>query len=268
MRWFVGQGIDLETNYPIAQMFRDKHREFLGVFLDIRDRVPNARKQVAMALRHHAAEGNLKWVSLLLWAGADPRLPVPRMADADVDEEDVETAIQSAVRHGHIEVVRRFKIDAARDDVTALANDWCLWPNPGLLELLITLGADVRTKNGAIENAFSSFQWSVDSVFSWQSRTDETLRCIEILGASGARWEPKEPSAFRHLRRALAKVSGYDAIRYLQLIVKAGAIDRAVFQELMRTPRMKEILKANYSGVVQLRELAGCIGSQSRKSRM
>ena len=73
MRWFVANGLDLECDcYPIARAFRYKHREFLGVYMSVRDTVPTARRQATMALRYHAADGNLKWVSLLLWAGADP----------------------------------------------------------------------------------------------------------------------------------------------------------------------------------------------------
>ena len=99
MRWFVAKGLDLECDcYPIARAFRYKHREFLGICMSVRDTVPTAKRQATMALRYHAADGNLKWVSLLLWAGADSRLSVPRMDDSDVDEEDLETALVAAVR--------------------------------------------------------------------------------------------------------------------------------------------------------------------------
>ena len=45
--------------------------------MGLRDTLPSARLQATMALRLHAREGNLKWVSLLMWAGADPHLSVP-----------------------------------------------------------------------------------------------------------------------------------------------------------------------------------------------
>jgi hypothetical protein len=70
------------------------------------------------------------------------------------------------------------------------------------------------------------------------------------------------------LRRALAKAPAYDAIQHLQRIIKAGAIEQPVFQELMRTPRMKELLKQNYPGVLKLREYAGYTESRARKNRM
>lgn len=272
MRWFVANGLDLECEcYPIARAFRFKHREFLGVYMTMRDTVPTVRRQATIALRYHAAEGNIKWVSLLLWAGADPRLAVPRMGDSDVDDDDVETALVAAVRRGQLDVVKKIGVDPARDDATALINEYCLWPNPELLEYLIQLGADVRKSAGedsAMRWAFSSFEWSLDSVFRNDARTEAALRCIEILAAKGARWHPTDRYRVSCFRRDIAKAPAYDAIRHLERIVKSGAIEQPFFQELMRTPRMKEILKQTYPGVIKLREYAGYSGSHPRKNRM
>ena len=267
LRWFIARDLDLESGYAIARAFRDRHREFLGVYLDIRDRVPTATKQAAMALRYHATAGNLKWVSLLLWAGADPRLPVPRLEDSDVDDDDIETALCAAIRHGQFEVIKRIKIDPARDDVTALANAYCFWPNPGLIEMLVNLGADVRTQTGAMDSAFSAFEWSLDPIFPSYGRRENALRSIEILAANGARWRPSDSYHRSCLRRALTKVSAYDAIQHLRQITKAGAIEQPVFQDLMRTPRMREILGQGYPGAIALREYAGIADSPLRKKR-
>jgi ankyrin repeat protein len=267
MRWFVAHGLDLESDYAIARAFQAKHREFLGVYMSVRDELPTARRQATMALRYHAADGNLKWVSLLLWAGADPRLPVPKLDDSDVDEEDLETALVAAVRRGQFDVVKKIGIDPTRDDVTALINEYCFWPNSALLEFLIKLGADVRKPAGedkAMRWAFSSF----DSSFRDYSRTAAALRCIEILAANGARWHPNDPYRTSCFRRAIAKAPVYDAIQHLGRIIKAGAIEQPFFQELMRTPRMKEILKQTYPGVIKLREYAGFAPPRFRKHRM
>jgi hypothetical protein len=64
IRWFVDHGMDLEMDFPIAKAFRNKQREFLEIYMGLRDRIPSARKQAAMVLRHRAEDGNLKWVSL------------------------------------------------------------------------------------------------------------------------------------------------------------------------------------------------------------
>jgi len=121
IRWFIANGMDLENSESIAKAFRDKQREFLGIYLDLREHTPSARKQAAMALRYHAEQGNLKWVSLLLWAGADPRLSVPRIERRDWEEEEEdETTLNVAIRYGRVEIVKKIGLDPHRDDVTRL----------------------------------------------------------------------------------------------------------------------------------------------------
>jgi hypothetical protein len=74
IRLMITHGLDLEKRWPIARAFENRQRECLGIYMDLLDRVPSARRQAAMALRVHARDGNLKWVSLLLWAGATARI--------------------------------------------------------------------------------------------------------------------------------------------------------------------------------------------------
>jgi hypothetical protein len=96
------------------------------------------------------------------------------------------------------------------------------------------------------------------------------LRCVALrfspqTARDGTLTTPYRVSCFR---RAIAKAPAYDAIRHLERIIKAGAIEQPFFQNLMRTPGMKEILKQTYPGVIKLREYAGYPGSRSRKNRM
>ena len=95
-----------------------------------------------------------------------------------------------------------------------------------------------------------------------------TARPNLILAANGARWHPNDPYRIGCFRRGISKAPAYEAIQYLLRIMNAQAIEQPVFQELMRTPRMKEILKQTYPGVIKLREYAGFAGSRSRKHRM
>lgn len=112
IRWFIDNGMDLEEGQPIAQAFRYRHREFLGIYLSIRDRVPSARKQAAMALRFHARNGNLKWVSLLLWAGVDPSSFSPPVPDDGSPGTNMITAA-FVVAYGEEQATR---MGAARDE--------------------------------------------------------------------------------------------------------------------------------------------------------
>lgn len=60
IHWFIAHGMNLESGHPIAKAFVNKQREFLGIYMDLRDSIPTARHQATMALRHHVTDGNLK----------------------------------------------------------------------------------------------------------------------------------------------------------------------------------------------------------------
>ena len=72
MEYFIERGADVEKGYPLAQALRNRVQSALGIFKRYKDRFPGFQTQVDIALRYHCKEGNMKWVSLMLWAGADP----------------------------------------------------------------------------------------------------------------------------------------------------------------------------------------------------
>jgi hypothetical protein len=90
MEYFIDQGADVETGFPLAGALCWKMQTASGVFKRHIDRFPSFQEQMNMALRHHCKTGNLKWVSLLLWAGADPfaKGPDPDYPDEDPDPEE------------------------------------------------------------------------------------------------------------------------------------------------------------------------------------
>jgi ankyrin repeat protein len=95
MRYFIDRGADVETGEPMAGALIDRIRTSLGIYKQYADKFSSFPDQLNMALRWHAKEGNEKWVSLLLWAGADPTKPGP-CDSFDDDEELYETAIELA----------------------------------------------------------------------------------------------------------------------------------------------------------------------------
>lgn len=251
--------MDLESNKSIAKAFQAKQREFLGIYMDLRDQIPSARKQAAMALRHHAEEGNVKWVSLLLWAGADPRLSVPRIETRDwQEEEEEESALSVAIRFGRVEIVKKIGLDPHHDDITRLLNQYFIQAKPEIIELLIKSGANVTAiHSNVIDSVFWSFEWALEGCMADSVRVEEALRCMEILASHGVRWNsPTKHRPFR-LRRTLARIQPYKAIRYLHRIADSKVMEQAVFKELMRTPRMQEILKQPYPGAAELRRYTG-----------
>jgi hypothetical protein len=115
LQWFIARGMDLEEGDLIVRAFRRENRVFLRVFRDIRDKLPSAPRQAAMALRLHTQEGSIRMVSLLIWAGADPRLSVPDPKYPDLGE-SLGTALEDAICYGQSKIVEKFRIDRSRDE--------------------------------------------------------------------------------------------------------------------------------------------------------
>ena len=101
-----------------------------------------------------------------------------------------------------------------------------------------------------------NFESSLDSRFGSCDPLG-AIECLEIAAAAGGRWRLRDENQLRYLRRAIARISDYSAVEYLGELIGCGAIEQQVFAELMRTPRMKQILNARTPGVVRLREFAG-----------
>lgn len=88
IRFFLERGADAVSGAPFARAFASRVRTTLRPFVEYRRAHPELahelQKQADMALRYFCREGNLKWVSLMLWAGADPRVAGPAL-DSETD---------------------------------------------------------------------------------------------------------------------------------------------------------------------------------------
>jgi hypothetical protein len=77
IQFFLDHGADLVAGRPFAEAFGAKVRTALRPFIEYKRQHPELatelQKQLDCALRHFCGEGDLKWVSLLIWAGGNPR---------------------------------------------------------------------------------------------------------------------------------------------------------------------------------------------------
>ena len=118
-----------------------KAKSLLGVYLDCRRARPEwaagLQQQADMALREFARRGDVKWVSLMTWAGANPRSLGPAVEDlaAPDDPETYSTAIEEACSARSVAVLHALKLNAADDfdHILMMAGRWLDAPTIGYL---------------------------------------------------------------------------------------------------------------------------------------
>jgi len=90
IHYFLDRGTDFITDSPLAVAFGERIRTALGPWRECREKHPEfalqLQEQADRALRHFCERGDLKWVSLLMWAGADPRSIGPTL-DEEIEQE-------------------------------------------------------------------------------------------------------------------------------------------------------------------------------------
>src|SRR5262249_12872483 len=124
MEYFIDRGADVETGNPLARALCWRIRTALGVFKKYRNRFSTFQEQANIALRHHCKDGNLKWVSLMLWAGADRYKEGASDPDRDPDDEGGGiSALAYATLYRHIEVfkLKQVKLDIKRPEIWDIA---------------------------------------------------------------------------------------------------------------------------------------------------
>jgi len=96
---FLEGEADVLDGLPFTIAFCAKVRTALRPFINFKqshsELGTELQEQMDRALRHFSREGDLKWVSLLLWAGSDPRSTGPSGMDED-DPESYVSAVEQA----------------------------------------------------------------------------------------------------------------------------------------------------------------------------
>jgi hypothetical protein len=253
---FIERGADPMGNHPFARAFHQlRAKTTIGSYLDCRrirpDLAEGLQRQADMALRQFAQEGNLKWVSLLMWAGADPRSRGPTVEDMD-DSEWSTTALHEACESRNIEVLKRFRPDPS-DDLAGMLERAAHRANSGALEHLLALGANPNDKpdggssslDGCLRilgfeeldrvehGDFAIYEESPQKPSSGRS-------AIRVLLRHGAVWTP-DPSKLDTTRRILYKLEP-DVLVELLGQLRARETGEAALGELLRVRQLRQYL--------------------------
>ena len=281
---FLDHGADPVTNAPFARAFKARVKAALGIFLDCKRARPylaNALQlQADMALRQACQDEDLKWVSLLMWLGANPR--AKGLATDDLDSNDAledpeyqQSALQIACRSKEPKILKRLKPDPATDDLRELmAAAASLITTPETVAYLVSLGADVNDKadsgSTVLDTCLRYFGWK-ETI--WEpsyltsrhstvpaSRLGKSLDALRLLLERGAKWTPDD-RAVADTRRALYRVDGEGILAVAELLRTHQACDEKILRDLVRTEKMRSILaevnRRRASAERQVKHVAG-----------
>lgn len=248
IRSYLRRGVDPTWENGFARALNSsKAKSLLGIYRSLRDEFPVLDAQAALALSNAVNEKNIRWTSLLRWAGADPFLPVPWGLDGDWgDEESMTTAADRACWDGYEEVFKVLKLQPTPEQACELLHH-ASW-NPNLFAVRYLLPFIPREKindtgrgsSRALEEAIRQEHRDYGFESSKKpEREQKTLECVEALLDHGARWNPDDDH-LRWTRRGLGAHDGKYVVRIVRLLLyTAGACEPVRIWELCRTDKLR-----------------------------
>lgn len=271
--YFIARDADVITNLPFARAFCDKIRTALRPFKHLLPTRPELRSQADIALRHHCKEGDIKWVSLLLWVGADPFAPGPDSPEAERgdDEDEGLSALGYAALYHHYEV---FNLKPVRTRLGSEQNlDFIRYLDSGegaaVLQTLLDGGWQPNEQENGGCSLFSvlleRFNWyggsysprEYGNATAVRSKTDssqtrESLRMIHLLAKHKARWIPVDKHELTQARRGLLKMTPDYTLEFVWIMAKYQSCTRESIKALLDSPTIKASLSEHRSKLAEL----------------
>ena len=247
IEYLLDHGLDLSWKDGLAQMLTYRRiKPLLGMFLQGRSRFPAWELQAAKALCEFVRKRDLKWISLMIWARADPLLRVGPISEDLCGEEDddyLDSAAEIALIHDDFEIFRMLKISPTPEQAQNLLNS--MWSVRGLevLELLFEAGADPNAlspdSGSLLHRMLESFGRSCDSRFARRDPRKE-VETISWLIRKGAKWVvPENDWSLDSLRRQFYCDSGELAVEVVRLLDAGEACDKGLIRVFVDKPKMR-----------------------------
>jgi len=261
MKWFIERGADVETENPLAYALCHRIRTALGILKSYKYRFPSFQEQANIALRRHCWDGNLKWVSLMLWAGAEPYVRGSSDWNDEPDPEEDMSALEIAALRGNLDIfnLKAVQLDPSDPELKSLLLHTCHSGNCGLLEKLLEKGFDPAESEDKGTALIQSLLLRLDccSIFDgdffWRNerrpnrnldseRARERIKMIHLLAKNGAKWLPENPGRIRDARQTLLKMKPDYTAEFIWIMSKYQASRREDLVELIRTPSIRAII--------------------------
>jgi hypothetical protein len=247
MEYFIDHGGDVETSNPIAHAFCQRIRTALKIYRRYEDRFPSFREQANIALRYHCKEGDLKWVSLMLWLGAEPYSKGPdepsHAPDPDIDG----TAFHAAALHGQDQVLgmKKMPLDVKHESCRDLLQTACIGRSAAVVKRLLALGFPA---NDLPTGGSSHVERILSGMHPWTFRGADTLdmegpraklAMLQVLVQHGARWLPTDGREMNWIRRGLLSTPADQTLGVIRIMSANRACERRAIEALLKTPTMQ-----------------------------
>jgi|SRR5436190_13507923 len=168
----------------------------------MRTEFPALDDQAALALRIAVRNNDVRWASLLVWAGADPMRPAPDDLDGlfpvNEDEDYWGTAAFDAIWHRNPQLLKVLRLRPTAEQAVGLLHSAARNDNLSFFKTL--LAAIPRDKiNHTDRDSCNALEELVDRSpctdpfrrIPTEKGNADNLQCIELLLDAGARWNPK-----------------------------------------------------------------------------
>jgi hypothetical protein len=241
---FLERGADPITGYPIYRGFQNCLNPIIAVYKANIDKVPALQLQADMALCYFAKKGNLRCVSLLLWAGARPDSKIPE-DDSKADFSD-SCAFEEAVRAEQLEALKKMQPEKYPERLPELL-EWCSSDSaPKMLQYLLTLLPDLSvlpdSGSSILDRPFWRLGWAAEPKQYLGTRDtqkiDAIIDSIELLVKHGAKWKPETDSA-RSGRRYFRHLEPARILRVFTVLKEHQAAEIAFLESLLATPTIR-----------------------------
>lgn len=276
---FLDGEAEVIEGLPFTVAFCAKVRTVLRPFMNFKQAHPELetvlQEQLERALRHFAREGDLKWVSLLLWAGANPRSTGPSGTDED-DPESYVSALEQAASSGHVEILKKFKLSRERDDLSRLLCEASFGQSSDVLVYLLELGARPNDRpNGGSSSLsrclhFMRFERIGLHGFAGKRAVysvSESLRKIRILAEHGAIWNPDDAYEMNSLRRTLLECEPEVSIALFKIFVPNAVCSQDAWKSLFSSARLRQHLEKESWWLTRLKLRDVADGSPGKSKR-
>jgi len=266
MEYFIERGADLETGNPVAYAFCNRIRTAMGVFKKHRQRFPSFQEQANIALRYHCKEGNLKWVSLMLWVGAEPYAPGVCSYEEEKDPDDEGTsALEYAALYEHFDIfkLKQLRLDPSQPALHSVLRH-ASEKGPEVFKKLIDAGINPNDQENGGSSAIQSLIWSLGWVFSLSiyertpqknidtNESRERMKAIHLLAKHGARWVPGDASDIKSARRSLLKLTPDYTAEFVWIMAKYQACSPEAIDDLLRMPSIRGHISGHSQRIAEL----------------